>query len=58
MGVLNVKTVLEAGYLVDRLPAGAVRDRLQRAGLDIGKLSKALPAAWRQWWKMVRKSDR
>jgi hypothetical protein len=58
MGVLNVKTVLEAGYLVDRLPAGAVRDRLQRAGLDIGKLSKALPAAWRQWWKKVRKSGR
>jgi hypothetical protein len=58
MGVLNVKTALEAGYLVNRLPDGAVRDNLQRAGLDLGKLSRTLPAAWRRWWKKGRKSGR
>lgn len=55
MGVWKVKTVLEAGFLAQRLPAGPNRDRIQQAGLDDAVLAKLLPAAWKSWWRSARK---
>ena len=57
--VLDVKTVLEAGYLSERLRSPSAPDRfrnladeIERAGLDQRALSKILPAAWRAWWQI------
>jgi hypothetical protein len=52
-GVLDVKTILEAGYLGERLKAinPALADRIKRAGIAPGALSELLPAAWQAWWK-------
>jgi len=59
-GVLNVKTLLEAGYLSRGAKNGASPGGAQRAGtapvhvaseLDLARLSKILPAAWREWWR-------
>jgi hypothetical protein len=49
-GVLDVKTILEAGYLGERLK-GTLADQIKRAGIDPGALSKLLPDAWQAWWK-------
>jgi hypothetical protein len=52
-GVLDVKTILEAGYLGERLKGTKpeLADEIKRAGIDPGALSKLLPAAWQAWWK-------
>lgn len=59
-GVLNVKTLLEAGYLSCRTkngasPKGARQDDATAADMpgerDLARLSKTLPAAWRKWWR-------
>jgi len=58
-GILKVKTLLEAGYLVDRLATGSLlnsetqrdlRLELEHAGLDTNALARILPVAWRSWW--------
>jgi hypothetical protein len=58
--VLNVKTLLEAGYLSCRTkngasPKGARQDDATAADMpgerDLARLSKTLPAAWRKWWR-------
>lgn len=53
-GVLDVKTVLEAGFLGERLTrqptsgrVHALAAEIERAGLDPRALAKILPAAWR-----------
>jgi hypothetical protein len=62
-GVLSVKTLLEAGYLSERVkfeststamrPANdGADDKLQ--GLDLARISRALPKAWRQWWRAAK----
>ncbi len=48
-GVLNVKTLLEAGFLSERAER-SLQDRIKQAGLDEKRLSAILPAAWRAWW--------
>jgi hypothetical protein len=57
-GVLGVKTVLEAGYLHERVRnlsaharSGDLHGEIERAGLDQHALSKILPAAWLAWWR-------
>ena len=52
-GVLDVKTILEAGYLGERLKRTnpELADEIKRAGIDPGALSQILPAAWQAWWK-------
>ena len=61
-GVLNVKTLLEAGYLTRRAKnATSPRDagRADTAPgkipneLDLARLSKTLPAEWRKWWRAM-----
>ncbi len=58
-GVLSVKTLLEAGYLSQRVKNGATL-RGARSGrtvpdkpaaLDVARLSKIMPGAWREWWR-------
>jgi len=58
VGVLDVKTVLEAGYLSKRLRSRSMpdhfrklADEIEHAGLDQRALSKILPAAWLAWWQ-------
>jgi len=63
-GVLAVKTLMEAGFLVERLGSRgssrarkrqrSLRLRLQQAGLDTQQLATVLPAAWRSWWTEQR----
>ena len=52
-GVMDVKIVLEAGYLGERLKKTKpeLAEKIERAGLDPGALAKLLPAAWQAWWK-------
>ena len=58
-GVLGVKTLLEAGYLSQRVKNwaelhGAHSHRAASgasAEFDVLQLSKTLPTAWRQWWR-------
>jgi len=59
-GVLSVKTLLEAGYLSQRVKngstlAGAKPGTPMADGkpeeLDVAQFTKALPAAWRAWWR-------
>jgi hypothetical protein len=52
-GVLDVKTIVEAGYLGERLKEikPELADEIKRAGINPGALSKILPAAWQAWWK-------
>jgi hypothetical protein len=52
-GVLDVKTILEAGYLGERLKGinPELAEKIERAGIDPGALSKPLPDAWQAWWK-------
>jgi hypothetical protein len=55
-GVLRIKTVLEAGYLGERLRraparAGDLGKEIACAALDEKALPKLLPAAWREWWR-------
>jgi hypothetical protein len=52
-GVMDVKIVLEAGYLGERLnkTKPELAEKIERAGLDPGALAKLLPAAWQAWWK-------
>src|SRR5207237_896188 len=58
-GVRRVKTLLEAGFLSDRLAIDsrggskareALREQIDRAGLDEAALATVLPTAWRAWW--------
>jgi hypothetical protein len=65
-GVLQVKTLLEAGFLAERLASGpprtrTVRDTLRseitQAGIDPVALSKVLPAAWQFWWRTQGKEN-
>jgi hypothetical protein len=61
-GVLNVKTLLEAGYLSQRVKGGAKRSEKRLHGaqdnevgqLDVSQISRALPAAWREWWRVSK----
>jgi hypothetical protein len=58
-GVLSVKTLLEAGYLSRRVKngatlAGAATADRKPEELDVALFSKALPAAWRSWWRATR----
>jgi hypothetical protein len=58
-GVLSVKTLLEAGYLSRRVRngatlAGAATADRKPEELDVALFSKALPAAWRSWWRATR----
>lgn len=48
-GVLNVKTLLEAGFLSRRL-SGRV-PFVNAPATDAAQLSRVLPAAWRKWWR-------
>jgi hypothetical protein len=58
-GVLSVKTLLEAGYLSQRLKEWAAlhgAHSLRAASgapveFDVVQLSKTLPTVWRQWWR-------
>jgi hypothetical protein len=50
-GVLDVKTLLEAGYLSRRVKNGASLGNAAPGSKDFVRLSQALPAAWRQWWR-------
>jgi hypothetical protein len=60
-GIVNVKTILEGGFLVEALATGSARTRKQRAtlrsqvqqaGTDPVALSRVLPDAWRSWWQI------
>lgn len=57
-GVLAVKTLLEAGFLLDRVKdiSPKIHARMVSAGLDPLALSEILPEAWRLWWKHNSKS--
>ena len=52
-GVMDVKIILEAGYLGERLKKAKpeLAAEIERAGIDPGALAKLLPAAWQAWWK-------
>jgi hypothetical protein len=52
-GVRDVKTILEAGFLAERLKKAKpeLAAEIARAGLDPGALEKILPAAWQAFWK-------
>jgi hypothetical protein len=57
-GVLNVKSLLEAGFLSQRVNGGAPFGSAQQAGLpppspDTAQLSRILTAAWRKWWRAI-----
>jgi hypothetical protein len=59
VGVLSVKTLLEAGYLSQRVKSVATLTATATADckpeeLDVARFSKALPAAWRSWWRATR----
>ena len=53
-GVMDVKTILEGGYLGERLKKAKpeLAAKIERAGIDPGALSKLLPEAWQAWWKV------
>jgi hypothetical protein len=61
-GVLNVKTMLEAGYMSQRVKGGATLSEKRLHGaqdnevgqLDVSQISRALPAAWREWWRVSK----
>ena len=48
-GVLEVKTLLEAGYLSKRVKNGASFVNAAPDSKDFAQLEKALPVAWREW---------
>ncbi len=52
-GVVTAKTLLEAGFLLERLKdkSPELHHKIKKAGLDAILLSKVLPEAWRFWWK-------
>jgi hypothetical protein len=52
-GVRDVKTILEAGFLGERLKKAKpeLAAEIARTGLDPGALEKILPAAWQAFWK-------
>ena len=50
-GVASVKTLVEAGYLGER--AGLPGDAAHAS--DLGLMAKALPGAWRRWWRTAGK---
>jgi hypothetical protein len=59
-GVRDVKTILEAGFLYERLSTGSsrtcerrygLRRQIELAGLNPRELSKVLPAAWSFLWR-------
>lgn len=52
-GVVAVKSLLEAGFLMERLKnrSPKIHTRIKDAGLDPVTLSKVLPEAWRFWLK-------
>jgi hypothetical protein len=59
-GVLKVKTLIEAGYLSRRTKGAASAGDARRddttptdtpSELDLARLAKTLPAAWREWWR-------
>jgi hypothetical protein len=49
-GVLEFKTILEAGYLVERTNE-ELRKGIAAAGMNINQLSPLLQQAWKAWWK-------
>jgi len=51
--VMDVKTIVEAGFLAERLKKAKpeLAEKITHAGLDPGALEKILPAAWQAWWK-------
>jgi hypothetical protein len=62
-GVLSVKTLLEAGYLSQRIKNGATLAAARPGAttadgkpeeLNVAQFAKALPAAWRAWWRATR----
>jgi hypothetical protein len=54
--VRDVKTILEAGFLGERLKKAKpeLAEKIARAGLDPGALEKILPAAWQAFWKQAK----
>lgn len=48
-GVLEIKTLLEAGYLSKRVKNGASLVNAAAGSKDFAQLEKALPVAWREW---------
>ena len=52
-GVVKVKTLLEAGFLLERLKhkSPKIHAKIEAAGLDPVALSRILPQAWRFWWQ-------
>jgi len=52
-GVVTAKTLLEAGFLLERLKdkSPEIHRKIKGAGLDAVLLSQVLPEAWRFWWK-------
>jgi hypothetical protein len=57
-GVMDVKTIVEAGFLAERLKKAKpeLAEKIARAGLDPGALEKILPAAWQAFWKQKSKA--
>lgn len=53
-GVLEFKTVLEAGYLLGRTE-GELREKIAAAGMNINQLFPLLQQAWKTWWQSVGK---
>lgn len=58
-GVLAVKTLLEAGFLLERLKKKApeIHKKIKNAGNDPVALMEVLPEAWRIWWKQKSSSN-
>lgn len=52
-GVVTAKTLLEAGFLLERLKdkSPEIHAKIKKAGLDVILLSQVLPEAWSFWWK-------
>jgi hypothetical protein len=51
-GVLQFKTVLEGGFLLERLSGSPkIQAEIKAAGVDAEALSRILPKAWRAFWK-------
>jgi hypothetical protein len=59
-GVLNVKTLLEAGYLSQRVRDGAALNPAPAGGkafvdmpddATLAQLAQKLGVAWREWWR-------
>jgi hypothetical protein len=48
-GVLEFKTILEAGYLAERTN-GKLQEGIQAAGMNINQLYPLLQEAWKAWW--------